>query len=370
MLPRIKCLLVDDLRENLLALSALLQSEDVEPLTAQSGPEALELLLVHDFALALLDVQMPEMDGFELAELMRGSERTRHVPIIFVTAGAREQQRVFKGYESGAVDFIYKPIEPHILKNKADVFFELYRQRQQLAQELKERTETLRLNELFSALLAHDLRSPLSAILASAELLRRRSQDQHAQDAAVRISVSGKHMGRLIEDMLDLARARLAGGIVIKREPADLKTLVERVVREHQAAASGRIIHTECAGDCAGEWDAERIAQVASNLIGNALKHGDPGGPVEVRLDGRNAFEVSLTVSNIGSIQPELVKHLFDPFRGGQRPAGRSEGLGLGLYIVYQIVKAHAGSVEVLTGRDNWTTFRVVVPRGAGRRRA
>src|ERR1700724_4673003 len=150
-LPPIKCLLVDDLEENLLALSALLARNDVQVLTARSGSEALELLLVHDFALAFLDVQMPEMDGFELAELMRGSERTRHVPIIFVTAGARERQRVFKGYESGAVDFIYKPIEAHILKNKADVFFELYRQRQLLAQELTDRTETLRVNEMFSA---------------------------------------------------------------------------------------------------------------------------------------------------------------------------------------------------------------------------
>src|SRR5271170_703601 len=153
MLPRVKCLLVDDLQENLLALSALLEEQEVEILPARSGPEALELLLVHDFALAFLDVQMPEMDGFQLAELMRGSERTRHVPIIFVTAGAREPQRLFKGYEAGAVDFIYKPIEPHILKNKADVFFQLHRQRLELAQELKDRTETLRLNEMFSALL-------------------------------------------------------------------------------------------------------------------------------------------------------------------------------------------------------------------------
>src|SRR5882672_5212319 len=112
MQSRIKCLLVDDLPENLLALSTLLRSDDVELLEARSGVEALELLLVHDVALAVLDVQMPGMDGFELAELMRGSERTRDVPLIFVTAGARERQRLFKGYESGAVDFIYKPIEP------------------------------------------------------------------------------------------------------------------------------------------------------------------------------------------------------------------------------------------------------------------
>jgi signal transduction histidine kinase len=363
-LPRIKCLLVDDLKDNLLALAALLQGEDVDTFCAQSGPEALELLLVHDFALAFLDVQMPDMDGFQLAELMRGSERTRHVPIIFVTAGVREAQRVFRGYESGAVDFIYKPIEPHILKNKAEVFFQLYRQRLQLAQELKERTETLRLNEMFSALLAHDLRNPLSAILASAHLLKRRSAEPAAQEAAARVLSSGAHMGRLIEDMLDLARARLAGGIVIKREPTDIKALVDRVVREHQAALPARAIDTGCVGDCRAQVDAERIAQVASNLIGNALKHGDSTAQVTVHLDGTSARELVLTVANSGIIPAEIVEHLFDPFRGGQRPAGRSEGLGLGLYIVHQIVKAHGGRVEVDTGRDHRTLMRVSIPRG------
>src|SRR3954465_5443925 len=131
----VKCLLVDDLEENLLALAALLQRPDLEILTARSGREALELLLVHDMALALLDVQMPEMDGFQLAELMRGSERTRHVPLIFVTAGLRDQVRVFRGYESGAVDFLYKPIDPHMLRGKVETFFQLHRQKQQLARE-------------------------------------------------------------------------------------------------------------------------------------------------------------------------------------------------------------------------------------------
>src|SRR3954464_9981400 len=112
---KVKCLLVDDLEENLLALSALLNRGDVELLQARSGAEALELLLAHDVALAFLDVQMPDMDGFELAELMRGSERPRPVPLIFVTAGAHDQHRLFQGYESGAVDFLHKPIDPHIL---------------------------------------------------------------------------------------------------------------------------------------------------------------------------------------------------------------------------------------------------------------
>ena len=120
---RIKCLLVDDVQENLIALEALLQRDGLDILKAQSGPEALELLLTHgDVALALLDVQMPEMNGFELAELIRGSERTRHIPLIFITAGSREQNWQFKGYESGAVDFLYKPIDPHMLTTKAGVF--------------------------------------------------------------------------------------------------------------------------------------------------------------------------------------------------------------------------------------------------------
>jgi two-component system, sensor histidine kinase and response regulator len=364
-LPKIKCLVVDDLAENLLALTALLEREDLEVLTARSGSEALELLLVNDFALAFLDVRMPDMDGFELAELIRGSERTRHVPLIFVTAGPHERQRRFKGYESGAVDFIYKPIEPAILQNKAEVFFQLYRQRLELAQELRARTETLRLNEMFTALLAHDLRNPLSAILASAELLHRRSDDGLTQEAAARIASSGKRMSHLIEDMLDLARARLAGGIVVKREPTDFRALVERVVREHRATAPQRRIETDYRGDFSGSWDTDRVAQVASNLIGNALKHGDPDAPVEVQLDGTEHEAVVLCVANKGTIAPELSEHLFDPFRGGQRAAGRSEGLGLGLYIVYQIVKAHCGRVEVQSGTDNRTTFRVSVPRRA-----
>jgi signal transduction histidine kinase len=239
----------------------------------------------------------------------------------------------------------------------------MYRQRLELAKELQDRTETLRLNEMFSALFAHDLRNPLSAILASAQVLKRRSSDQQSAEAAARILSSGNRMSRLIEDMLDLARARLAGGILVKLEPADFGTLVERVVREHQAAAPERIVETHFAGDFSGQWDAERIAQVASNLIGNALKHGDPAASVQVRLDGSDADAVLLSVANQGIIPAELIEHLFDPFRGGQRPAGRSEGLGLGLYIVFQIVKAHRGQVEVKTGQDNRTVFLVRVPR-------
>jgi two-component system, sensor histidine kinase and response regulator len=358
----VKCLLVDDLEENLLALAALLQRPDLEVLTARSGREALELLLVHDVALAFLDVQMPEMDGFELAELMRGSERTRQVPIIFVTAGARDQHRLFQGYESGAVDFLFKPIEPHILQNKADVFFQLHRHKQELARELREKTETLRLNEMLTAVLSHDLRSPLNAVLTSAVLIQRRSTEQPVQDTAARILSSGKRMSRMIEDMLDMARARLAGGIPLKREAAELGALVDRVVGEIQAAYPERRIEVRKTGDLDGNWDGERLAQVVSNLLGNALQHGEADA-VTVKVDGARADAVVVTVANSGTIPSALLPQLFDPFRGAQRQAGRAEGLGLGLYIVQQIVVAHGGSVQVQSGENNRTTFTVSIPR-------
>lgn len=361
LLPKVKCLIVDDLDENLLALTALLRSDELELLRARSAAEALELLLRHDVALALIDVQMPEMDGFELAELMRGSERTRHVPIIFVTAGGRDYQRVFRGYDSGAVDFLFKPIDAHILKNKTDVFVQLYRQRQQLVEELNERTETLRLNEMFAAVLSHDLRTPLSAIVTGAQLLQHSSDDERVRRVASRMLSSSHRMTRMIEDLLDLTRARLAGGIPIARSAVDLGAVIHRVVLEHQASYPGRTITLATEGALTGCWDGDRLGQVAANLIGNALQYGDAAAPVEIVVDGRQREDLTMTVANAGVIPADLLPRLFDPFRGGDH-AGRHNGLGLGLYIAQQIVCSHDGRIGVTT-EEGRTVFTVTVPR-------
>jgi len=151
-LEPVKILLVDDIEENLIALEALLRQPDLTILTARSGTTALELLLENEVALALLDVQMPDMDGFQLAELMRGSERTRRIPIIFITAGQHGPQRIFDGYEAGAVDFLTKPIDHRILRHKVDTFIELWRQRQQLAYQLNLMREAEQLRSRVRAL--------------------------------------------------------------------------------------------------------------------------------------------------------------------------------------------------------------------------
>jgi signal transduction histidine kinase len=371
-----KFLLVDDVNDNLVALEALLRRDGLEIFTARSGTEALELVLLHDFALAFIDVQMPEMSGFELAELMRGAERSRHVPIIFVTAGGWEPNRIFKGYESGAVDFLFKPIEPHILRHKADVFFELYRQRQLLSVQIAEREqlirevqETLRLNEMFAAALGHDLRSPLSAIMTGAALLISRGDDK-TMAIGNRILSSGSRMARMIEQLLDLSRARVGGGIPVTPSEMKLKDVVEKVVAEHQAAAPGRGLTLETSGALDGWWDEPRLAQVLSNLIGNALEHGASDTPIAVRADGSSPREVVLTVNNTGQIPEQDLPHLFEPFRSGRQAGRRSEGLGLGLYIVDQLVRAHDGRVQVTSNERDGTTFEVRLPRAVTQTRA
>ncbi|MFZ0499197.1 MAG: hybrid sensor histidine kinase/response regulator [Steroidobacteraceae bacterium] len=358
---RVKCLIVDDMEENLEVLSALMQRDDVELLLARSGTEALELLLTHDVALALLDVQMPEMDGFELAELMRGAKRTDHVPIIFITAGAHDQRRLFRGYDIGAVDFLFKPVEPHILLSKADVFFQLYRQQQQLERDLKERTESLRLNEMFTAVLGHDLRNPLNAIINCAYLLEQRPDEATARDVAGRILSNGKWMSRMIGDVLDLARVHLAGGLPIQRSPMALDTLVASVVAAYQVTHPGRAIEITREGPVKGLWDEDRLRQVLTNLIGNAMEHGEAGAAVRVQLDGTSEDTVVLTVINPGTIPAELLPRLFDPFHRGRSP--QSRGLGLGLYIVQQIISGHGGCVEVQSGVAGRTVLRVTLPR-------
>lgn len=162
---RVSILLVDDGENNLLALEALLQDESVELIKASSGEEALEILLTCDFCLALLDVQMPGMDGFELAQYMRGTERTRSIPIIFLTAMATDERRRFRGYETGAVDYLLKPFEPQMLQSKVAVFVELYRQRQDLARQRDElRDSSERLSKALDRLQAHGDNSPLAVV--------------------------------------------------------------------------------------------------------------------------------------------------------------------------------------------------------------
>jgi signal transduction histidine kinase len=371
-------LLVDDLEENLLSLEGLLRRDGLVVLKARSGPAALELLLQYDVALAILDVQMPEMDGYELAELMRGTERTRRVPIIFVTAGAADRQRRFRGYETGAVDFLNKPIEPDILRSKASVFFELYQQRHQIAAQRDELkayadalTEADRRKDEFLATLAHELRNPLSPIRNGLDILRASPTAPKAEEIRDMMDRQLSHLVRLVDDLLDVSRVS-QGKVELRKEQIALSELIKTAVE-----ASSPLI---CAGrhelildvPDAEVWldaDLTRLSQVVSNLLNNAAKYTPEGGRI-VLSARRDPDELLIGVSDNGiGIPPDMLPRVFDLFTQVRDNLDRSHGgLGIGLALVKQLVEMHGGSIAAESagpGRGSSFTLRLPMAEAA-----
>ncbi|HEY1723344.1 MAG TPA: response regulator [Magnetospirillaceae bacterium] len=372
-------LLVDDLEKNLLSLEALLQRDGLVLLKARSGEEALELMLKHDVALAIVDVQMPQLDGFELAELMRGNERTRRIPIIFVTAGNINMQRRFRGYEAGAVDFIYKPIEAGILRSKADVFFELYRQRQQIAaqrDELEVQAEALRdadrRKDEFLATLAHELRNPLAPLRHGLDILRRTPDDEKAAELREMMSRQVAHLVRLIDDLLDVSRIS-QGKMELRRERIKILDVVHSALETSQPLidSAGHTLTVSVPED--ELWldaDLTRLAQVVSNLLNNAAKYTPAGG--HIRLDVRSEGDVAVvSVSDDGiGIPKDMQQAVFELFAQVDQHLDRARGgLGIGLALVKQLVALHGGMVKAESGgigKGSTFTVRVSLAGGDG----
>ncbi len=370
---RVPILLVDDLEENLLALEALLQSENLHCLKARSGEEALELLLVQDVALALLDVQMPGMDGFQLAEFMRGAERTRHVPIVFVTAGAADAQRRFRGYGAGAVDFIQKPIETDILRSKVDVFVDLYSQRRQITAQrdaLEAYANALKIADRnknqFLAVLGHELRNPVMALGAGLNILKRQTEGPMSLRVRDEMGRQVAHLDRLVEDILDISRID-QGKISLRVEPVELTEILAFAVEASRPQIEARrhvLIEDIVAGPVRLNADATRLAQVVSNLLNNAAKYTPDGG--EIRLSARVAGGfVDIVVADNGIGVPDDMKSkIFELFAQVTPGAGRAlEGLGIGLALVKQLVELHGGSITLESpGAGQGSRFTVRLP--------
>ena len=368
-------LLVDDLQENLLSLEVLLRREGLVLLKATSGDEALELLLKHDIALALLDVQMPDMDGFELAETMRGHERTRRIPIIFLTAGSTDRQRRFRGYEAGAVDFLEKPLEPDILRSKTDVFFELYRQRQQIAvqrddlearaeennrllnetrQQAEALRETDRRKDEFLAILAHELRNPLAPISNSVAILASDKLPVHVRDEALQMMERQvKQMVRLVDDLMDVSRIT-RGKVELKTDAIDLGEVLNCAVEISQPLIDQlghKLSFNLPQNPVKLHADFTRLAQVFSNLLNNAAKYSPAGGEIRLEVDvHRDSVDVRVKDKGIG-IRADMLEHIFDMFAQVDDSLERSQGgLGVGLTLVKKLVEMHGGRIAVHSG--------------------
>lgn len=369
--PRV--LIVDDLEENRLALQALLKDEPIEIFLAASGPEALELFLQQDFALALIDVQMPDMNGFELAELVRGTERTRSVPIIFVTAGDRDRTRVFQGYDAGAVDFLYKPLDPHVVRSKVRVFSELFHQKELLSNTVTELRSTLQqleeeheLREKLVSMVSHDVRTPLTAAKLSADLLTRGIKDPvGVERLAHRIRDAMDRADRMIRDLLDVNRLRGGKQIPIQVGACNLSDLVRSTMDELTQIHGNRFRLHGIDHPVEGYWDCEGMRRILENLCGNAVKYGEDQTPIDVALTERGNSRVELSVHNFGPAIPrELQATLFQPFERSQS-AQRSgqRGWGIGLTLVKGIADAHDAAIDVKSSEPEGTTFSVILPR-------
>ncbi len=352
-------LIVDDTPSNLTALEVTLRPLGYPIATAASGPEALKRLAEHDVVLIVMDVHMHGMDGYQTTALIRQREQSRDIPVIFLTAIFNQPEHTHRGYALGAVDYMSKPFDPEVLRGKVRALVLLYTRGLRAERERVQEAEKTK--NLFLGAIGHDLRNPLNATILGARMIlsddpcNNHSHRVHAE----KIERAGRRMQKMIEDILDLTRNQLAGGIPLSLRPTSLADLCRAVVDECRLARPESELALELTGNPTGLWDADRLARVVSNLVGNAIEHS-PAGRVTLRAID-NGETAALEVHNGGTpIDPAVLPTVFEPFRRGD---GGASGLGLGLYIVREIVRAHRGSVQISSTLLKGTTFSVTLPK-------
>ncbi|MBC7428903.1 MAG: hybrid sensor histidine kinase/response regulator [Bacteriovorax sp.] len=386
---KLEILIVDDVKDNLLALKSLLARDDVNISEARSGIEALDLMMKHDFSLAMLDIQMPGMDGFELAELMRGSNKTKNIPIIFVTAIAKDQKYIFKGYESGAVDFLSKPLDPHIVCSKVNVFLEIHQQKKELQNKVEalkkiqdeqakllfqlnktkeELEQAVRAREEFMSIAGHELKTPLTILKLQIQMRKRNLEKGNdssftTENLAKMFDSDDKQVSRLtrlIDDMLDISRMS-SGKFSMNLEDFDLCSLVHDVIERHIELfkAKGNQIEIVSCESINGRWDKFRIEQVITNLLTNAIRYGE-GKPIKISISTEQGRALVVIEDKGVGIAKEDLKRIFQRF---ERASGTEvSGLGLGLYIVSQIIEAHNGLINVESQPGKGSVFTIDLP--------
>lgn len=379
-------LLVDDDARNLLALESLLEHDEFRLVKAQTSDAALLALMNGEFAAIVLDVQMPEVNGIELARLIKQRKRTQHIPIIFLTAHYREEEHAVLAYDVGAVDYLTKPINPAVLRSKVHVFVDLFRKTRALEaqnillqREAEERSrriaaETARAEaeaanaakDRFLAMLSHELRTPLTPIVYAVSMLERDADcPPHIREALATIRRNVWLEARLIDDLLDLARIR-NGKLSLKMQEVDVhETLRETIKICLGDMRKKRVQLTEhfAARKTVVQADPARLQQIFWNLLANATKFTPEGGAITVRTNvpsGSSCIEVEVRDTGIG-IEPTQLSRIFDAFEQGSRST--SAGLGLGLAIGKALVDLHGGTIRAFSdGAGAGAAFVVSLP--------
>ncbi|HEX3477939.1 MAG TPA: response regulator [Kofleriaceae bacterium] len=389
-------LVVDDNQTNLIAIEAALSPLGRKMVLAHSGVEALGRLLEQDFALIILDVAMPGMDGFETAKLVRSRERNRATPIIFVTGMSWENDAVLRGYELGAFDFLMKPIRPEVLRAKATVFVqlqertielavkadelrqaqirayerELHAQRRRFEAEVMERqmqqlAEADRRKDEFLAILAHELRNPLQPLQTAVEVLEHEPDKPVPSRIRRIVQRQVQHITRLVDDLLDVARFT-SGKLELRREPIDLDSIVEEAVASCRTSIDSRHHHLEIsphAPPAIVHGDPVRLIQCVCNLIHNAVKYTEPGGRLTVDWGTDRGDGFVRVTDNGRGIPADLLPKIFDMFVQERVTPDGGGGLGLGLGLVKRLIELHGGTVRAASdGQGLGATFEIRMP--------
>ncbi|MEO6774307.1 MAG: response regulator [Kofleriaceae bacterium] len=389
-------LVVDDNDPNLIAIEAALSPLQRTLVLARSGTEALQHLLDQDFALIILDVAMPGMDGFETARLVRSRARNRATPIIFVTGLAWQDDEILHAYTLGAVDFLVKPIRAEVLRAKASVFIQL----QDRTRELRDKGEELRKAQIraherelamqrerfesevlehrnrqlaesdrrkdeFLAILAHELRNPLQPLQTAVELLAVEESKPVPPRVRSIIERQVQSISRLVDDLLDVARFQ-TGKLELRREPIELGSLVEQAVSEARPATTARKHDVRVSGSRPSPTvfgDPVRLIQVMSNLLSNAIKYTDVGGRISIEWGPRDGAAFIRVTDTGRGIQPELLPRIFDMFVQERVTGSGAGGLGLGLGLAKRLVELHGGRIDASSAGPNLgATFEVTLP--------
>jgi signal transduction histidine kinase len=398
MSAREKILIVDDRPENLFALRRVLQGLDVEVIEADSGNAALTTTLHNEFALAILDVMMPDMDGFELASLLRGDARTRRLPIIFLTAAADAEDQVFRGYETGAVDYIVKPYKPEVLLAKVRTFLELERTRMELQDKVaalavseerhrelsealvaaKEQAEAAnQAKSAFLASMSHEIRNPMNAIIGMGHLLQRAGLGEQQRDKVDKINRAANYLLSIINDVLDLSKIE-ADKVELEQIGFDVAELFDDVVALVAEQAAGRelALRVEREGLPARlSGDPVRLRQALLNYAGNAVKFTEQGSVVIrgcVEREQADSLLVRFEVEDTGvGLDATARTKIFEAFaQAEQSTTRRYGGSGLGLAITKRLACLMGGEVGVESepgkGSRFWFTARLGTAYGEG----